>query len=71
MSAEHCENCGQANPATDDGYTTCCNELVCDGQDVGYRFGTQADNVRACCWAAADAKFAAEGRKAPEGSSRI
>ena len=32
----HCENCGAPDPQTSQGYTTCCNELVCDGshQDV-------------------------------------
>lgn len=29
--AAHCELCGRPNPNTDDGYTTCCNELVCAG----------------------------------------
>lgn len=29
--AEHCELCGRPNPTTDDGYTTCCNELTCEG----------------------------------------
>lgn len=29
--APHCENCGDENPETDDGYTTCCNEPICDG----------------------------------------
>ena len=68
---DHCPNCGQANPDTSEGYTFCCNKSVCDGHDYGDRFGTPTDNVRACCWAAADVKFAAEGREAPEGSSRI
>ncbi len=66
----HCESCGQDDPALDDGYTTCCNELPCYG-DAGYRFGTEADHVTACCWAKAAEKFTAAGREVPPGSSRL
>ena len=66
----HCESCGQNNPETDDGYTTCCNELVCDGSDRA-KFGVPDDYVVACCWAKAEEKFEAEGRKVPEGSCRF
>ena len=66
----HCENCGQVNPETDDGYTDCCNELVCDGSERN-KFGIPTDYVVACCWAKADEKYKAQGRKAPEGSYRI
>ncbi len=66
----HCESCGQDNPALDDGYTTCCNELPCYG-DGGCRFGTEADHFTACCWAKAAEKFTAAGREVPAGSSRL
>ena len=36
----HCESCGRVNPMMDDGYTTCCNELVCTGPSGSdYSFG--------------------------------
>lgn len=66
----HCESCGQEDPMTDDGYTTCCNELPCYG-DNRYRFGTQDDHVTACCWARAKEMFAAAGRPISEGSYRL
>jgi len=61
----HCESCGRENPATDEGYTTCCNENVCDGRHLN-SFGNETKSVRACCWAVADTKFTA-----PEGSYRF
>ena len=67
--AAHCESCGRENPGTDEGYTGCCNELVCYGQEV-HTFGTQARNVRSCCWAKAEAKFGGWAN-VPEGSSRL
>lgn len=76
----HCESCGRQNPERNDGYTVCCNELVCCGLQknaltgrvsTGDRFGVEADFVRACCWAHADEQFAAQSRKAPEGSSKL
>lgn len=69
----HCENCGDENPATTDGYTDCCGETVCEGADVwtADRFGTEADHVTACCWSQADAEFARQGRTAPAGSHRL
>ena len=64
----HCESCGTDNPQTDDGYTTCCNELVCDGgpgyvwavgtMDLKTDDRTQTGTVRACCAARAEAKVA-------------
>lgn len=66
----HCENCGQDNPSTNEGYTACCNECLCDG-NYSYRFGTETDNVTACCWAKAELKFEAEGREVPDGSYRL
>jgi hypothetical protein len=66
----HCESCGQSNPETDDGYTTCCNELVCDGNDRE-KFGIPSDYVVACCWAKAEEKFKAQDRKVPEESCRF
>lgn len=65
----HCENCGRENPSTEDGYTTCCNELVCDGRD-SYTFGPDTGKtVRACCWARAEVKFGGSD-KVPDGSHR-
>ena len=55
---------------TDDGYTTCCNELPCYGESSA-RYGTPEDNVTACCWAKADELFTASGRPVPDGSSRL
>ncbi len=66
----HCESCGRTDPALDDGYTTCCNELPCYGTEAD-RYGTEADHVTACCWAKAEEKFAAAGREVPAGSSRL
>lgn len=58
----HCENCGASNPATDnDGYTTCCNELLCDGRS-SYKYATAAGvQVTACCNHTADVKATAAG----------
>lgn len=70
---DHCSNCGRScDPFYDatDGYSDCCNDRVCDGRGSD-RFGTPSDFVTACCWAKADDKFAAEGRTAPDGSSRL
>jgi hypothetical protein len=67
--SDHCENCGRENPATEDGYTACCNELVCDGRYTS-RFGTRANNVTACCWARAEIAFGGR-RNVPDGSSRL
>jgi hypothetical protein len=81
--ANHCESCGTLNPNVDDGYTTCCNELVCRGTGrnstsrYGYshysqsRFGTKTDNGKACCWAVADLKFELAGRKVPDGACKL
>lgn len=65
----HCENCGRENPGTDEGYTGCCNELVCDG-GFRSRFGTPENNVTACCWAMAEAKFGGS-ENIPDGSCRL
>lgn len=73
----HCESCGNLNPKTDDGYTTCCNELVCTGPLVNgrpynlSRFGTKTDFKRACCWAYADGMFLLEDRQAPDNSEML
>lgn len=61
----HCQSCGEARPRTDDGYTTCCNELVCEGGGDGYIFGTHTMNVRACCWAKATLAGITEGWRHP------
>ena len=72
-NTEHCENCGSTD-AEDlrggHGYTSCCNENVCSG-GYEYRFGTERTNVKACCWAKAEAKYEAKGLAIPEGSSRL
>lgn len=64
--SEHCENCGTENPPTDqDGYTTCCNEGVCDGGFLqtwnvgevhGAFHGPAVTTVRACCGSSANVK---------------
>lgn len=51
----HCECCGAVNPTTDDGYTTCCNELVCYGDDQIWTNGEK--RVTACCSAELDTKL--------------
>lgn len=60
LQGQHCESCGRSDPATDEGYTSCCNELVCWGDrsstfTVEYDDGTTNKHVRSCCWAAIDA----------------
>lgn len=57
----HCSGCGTANPDTEDGYTTCCNEPECGpytgrrtwilGEHVG---GPKIDADTACCAHAAE-----------------
>lgn len=66
----HCESCGKANPGMEDGYTTCCNELICLG-DHTYKFGTPEVFVKACCWGEAEKKFEALGISIPAGSYRF
>lgn len=56
----HCESCGRENPVTDDGYTACCNELVCYGDVERWTDGTVT--IAACCGHQAEGKFAAAGR---------
>lgn len=70
----HCENCGSLNPQMirGEGYTVCCNELLCSGKtQYPDRFGTEDNFVKACCWAVAEGKFMAEGRKIPEGACKL
>lgn len=75
MVSAHCENCGRpidpymTGGDVEDGYTRCCNELVCYGNQR-HTFGTQDENVRACCWARAQEKFGGWD-KVPEGSYRL
>jgi hypothetical protein len=66
----HCESCGRENPNVSDGYTTCCNELVCDGSNES-KFGTPERNVTSHCWAHAEKEFKKKGWKIPEGSYRL
>lgn len=59
LQGPHCENCGASDPATGEGYTSCCNELVCWG-DASSTFAVEYDDgtsrtIRSCCWAAIDA----------------
>lgn len=68
----HCESCGRENPGTDEGYTGCCNEPLCDGRiQPGEFYGTLDIAARACCWARAFNIFANMQIEVPEGSSRI
>lgn len=64
MSARsHCESCGSTDRedlTTGDGYTSCCNELICDGTLID-TYGTETVNVRACCWAKANEAGVTEG----------
>jgi hypothetical protein len=58
----HCENCGQQNPETKDGYTTCCNEPVCDGGESKWESCEGNKNfiaIEACCGHHAGLKFSA------------
>jgi len=69
----HCESCGKENPNTDDGYTTCCNELVCDGrQDSKFHHEESNEYVFACCWVKADTEWENKyGHFAPNGSCKV
>ena len=73
MPKIHCENCGQENPNTDDGYTTCCNELVCSGNYKQKFFHEETqENVMACCWAKAEIKWNEKyNHSMPTGSFRV
>jgi len=64
----HCEHCGRPEPETYDGYTCCCNELVCDGLSLQLWQSDHAAPVRACCGFYADKAFEARDGKLPENS---
>lgn len=53
----HCENCGSTDREDldygDQGYTACCNELVCYGDSLD-TWGNDDVKVRACCGHFAD-----------------
>jgi len=68
----HCENCGKPNPTTNDGYTTCCNELVCCGRGKEKFVSDETGEfVFACCWAKADIEWEKKyGHSPPNGSYR-
>lgn len=66
----HCESCGVENPGTHDGYTVCCNELVCDG-NAEHKFGTPKEFVISCCWSKAEDEFAKFHTSPPADSSRF
>lgn len=73
MDAPHCESCGSTDHQDledgDQGYTACCNELVCHGGPTS-RYGTSERNVTACCWAKATDLFGGHDN-VPDGSSRL
>lgn len=72
-SPTHCSNCGRENPDAPDGYTACCNEPVCGGEDYGdtYATGTfppgavtgtaDGGSVRGCCNHTAELAAQAKG----------
>ena len=68
-NTSHCSNCGGQNPELDDGYTTCCNEPMCDGGRD--RFGFPDNYVTACCWAKAEEKFKQQGKQVEDGMYRL
>jgi hypothetical protein len=68
----HCENCGQASPELDeDGYTDCCNELLCYGDSGRDRWAIETERegrrelaavvTSACCGSNAFAAANAAG----------
>jgi len=66
----HCENCGKENPTLNsDGYTECCNELVCDGRHQS-DFGNADFSVKSCCWGKAFDKFREQGQEIVNGMYR-
>ena len=73
MSTPHCESCGSTDGQDlhdgDQGYTACCNELICYGSPQS-QYGTTTNHVTACCWSQATAKFGGPD-KIPDGSSRL
>ena len=62
MTTPHCESCGQPNPPVHDGYTVCCNELVCYGDPVTW-VAEDGRTVEACCGARALPAFEAMGSR--------
>jgi len=66
----HCESCGRTNPTTDDGYTTCCNELVCCGEGKEkFEHEETGEFVYACCWAKGDIKWMEKYNHCPPNGS--
>lgn len=59
-TGEHCESCGDPNPDRYDGYTECCNELVCYGGERTW-VSENGHKVTACCGFVAEQKFDAAG----------
>jgi hypothetical protein len=57
----HCESCGDPNPITDEGYTECCNELVCHGDYPRTWTSDSGHQVTVCCGFVAEQKFDAAG----------
>lgn len=64
----HCEHCGRPQPETYDGYTCCCNELVCDGLTLTLYKSDHVKPVWACCSHYADKAWLARDGKLPENS---
>jgi hypothetical protein len=69
-NSTHCESCGTENPQTHDGYTCCCNQLVCDGRQT-HKYGFPDNYVVSCCWAMAGKEFKKQGKKTQTGMYRI
>lgn len=57
----HCELCGDANPASGEGYTECCNELVCYDGHTHTWVSENGAKVQACCGFVAGEKFETAG----------
>jgi hypothetical protein len=49
---KHCSSCGKPHHNTDDSYSTCCNEWICDESHTSM-FGFHGNwqrSVKSCCW---------------------
>jgi hypothetical protein len=54
----HCSGCGKENPTTEEGYTSCCNQRTCDGQDNDTWIShDNKHTVTGCCGYTAGIKF--------------
>lgn len=68
----HCGHCGKENPAHVQGYTLCCNEVLCRGtHKVTYVSADREEEVEACCEArATDQWLKKYGHTPPLGTTR-